>query len=109
MPKIPCKRELNPHRQRLLELMQQVNFGRLERLQVSRGNPCFDPPPRVIRELKLGSDNGPRPELQRADFELKTQVVELLQCLDEVGDGVIETIEVKHGLPFRVLVEGVKR
>jgi hypothetical protein len=98
------KQDLSARRMGLLELMQSVNFGRVEALAVLDGDPVLDPPPRVIREVKFGGDNGPRPERDAGDFLLKTQVVELFQHFDRLGDGTIEVLEIKHGLPFRMLV-----
>jgi len=98
------KASLSRPRRRLLELMQQVNFGRIEGLTVRDGEPVLDPPPRVIREIKFGAENGPRPELGSDDFLLKAQVVELFAELDRLRNGTIDTIEVKHGLPFRMIV-----
>jgi hypothetical protein len=92
--------------QRLVELLQDINFGRIEGLAVRGGNPILDPPPRIVREIRFCGENGPRPERQAADYLLKVQVVELLRYLDEVRDGTVETLEVKHGLPFRMMLEG---
>lgn len=101
------KQELPPPHQWLIEQCQRINFGRLEGLVVRAGRPVFDPPPRVVREVKFGSENGPRPEIAKADFALRTQIRELLAQLEALGDGVISTIEIKHGLPFRMIVEEV--
>jgi hypothetical protein len=57
-----------------------------------------------VHEIKFGGDNGPRPERDAGDFTLKSQVVEMLQHFDRLGDGTIDSIEVKHGLPFRMIV-----
>ncbi len=102
-----AKRAHSQQRQRLIELMQRVNFGRLEGLVVRNGDPLFDPPPRVIREIKFGGENGPRPELESEDFVLKAQVVDLLAQLDRLHNGTIDAIEVKHGLPFRAIIAEV--
>jgi hypothetical protein len=96
--------DLSARRAGLLELMQSINFGRIEGLAVLDGEPVLDPPPRVIREVKFGGENGPRPELDAGNFLLKTQVVELFQHFDHLGDGTIDVLEIKHGLPFRMLV-----
>jgi hypothetical protein len=101
------KASLSPARRRLLELLQQVNFGRVEGLTLEGGEPLFDPPPRVVREIKIGGENGPRAELDGADFQLKAQVIELFQHLDQVGSGTIDVVEVKYGLPFRLIVTEV--
>jgi hypothetical protein len=98
------KSRLSPARRELVELLQEVNFGRVEGLAVRAGQPVFSPPPRVVREVKFGGDNGPRPERAAGDFELKAQVVDLFAALDRLGDGVVDLIEVKHGLPFKMEV-----
>ena len=85
--------------------MQRINYGRVEGLAVSGGEPVFAPPPRVVREVKFGAENGPRPEVAKADFALKAQVRELFAQMEAMGTGVIRTIEIKHGLPFRMTVE----
>ena len=96
---------LAPDRRRLLKRMQQINFGRIEVLVIRGGQPVLAPSPRIVREIKFGGENGPRPEAAIADFALKAQVVELFRYFDELGDGVVEFIEIKHGLPFRMAVE----
>ena len=101
------KASLSPARRRLLELLQQVNFGRLESLVIVDGEPVFDPPPRIVREIKFGGENGPRAELGASDFLLKSQVIELLAFFDELQNRTIDVLEIKHGLPFRVIVTEV--
>lgn len=101
------KHDLSARRAGLVELMQAINFGRIEGLVIRQGEPVLDPPPRVIREIKFGGENGPRAELGASDFALKSQVVELFRYFDQVGHGTIDAIEVKHGLPFRMIVTEV--
>lgn len=96
---------LSPTRKSLVRLMQETGFGRLEGLVIRAGEPALDPPPRIIRTLKLGGDNRPRPEVAKRNFILKAQVVELFQCMDKMQNGVIAVIEVKHGLPFKMEIE----
>ena len=99
------KSSLSEPRQRLVELMQEVNFGRIENLVICDGQPVLSPLPRIIREVKFGGDNGPRPEVLSKDFPLKVQVDELLRYLDDLRDGEISVLEIKYGLPFRMAVE----
>jgi hypothetical protein len=96
---------LAPQFQRLVELVRHVGFGRIEGLLVRDGVPVLDPPPVVVREYKFGSDDGSRIESNADDFLLKSQVVELVQHIARIGNGVIDCIEVKHGLPFRMVVK----
>jgi len=103
-PPVFSKQHLSPSRARLLEMMQALNFGRIEHLCVAGGEPVFDPPPERRREVKFNAENGARPELSLEDFVLKAEVRELFDAITEIGDGIIERIEVRHGLPFRMIV-----
>ena len=96
---------LSPAGKYLVEVMQRLNFGCIEGLVVRDGEPVFDPPPRVLREVKFGGENGPRPEAAKADFALKAQVRELFAQMEAMGSGVILSLEVKHGLPFKMTIE----
>ena len=102
-----AKSSLTPSQQHLLAEMQRINFGRIFDLEVRDGQPVMAPPPRVVREIKFGGDNGPRPEAAKADFTLKAQVRDLFARLEAMGDGVIPCIEIQRGLPFRMTVEEV--
>ena len=104
MSNVSSKSQLPASRRRLVELMQRINFGRIEHLAVRGGEPVLDPPPRVVREIKIGGENGPRAEVRSDDFCLKRQVTELFDHLRELGNGVVESLEIKHGLPFRLMV-----
>ena len=85
--------------------MQELNYGRIEDLAIRSGEPILDPTPRVVRHIKLGGDNSPRPELKHSDFALKAQLVELFELFAQIENGRIETLEVQSGLPFRLVVE----
>ena len=82
------KSSLSPSKQKLITEMQRINFGRIFDLEVRDGQPVMDPPPRVVREIKFGGDNGPRPEATKADFTLKAQVRDLFAQMEALGDGV---------------------
>ena len=91
----------------MIALMQAVNFGRIEGLVVRAGRPVFDPPPRVVREIKFGGKNGPRPEVDKKDFALKAQVRQMFVQLEALGSGIVRCIEVKYCLPFKMTIEEV--
>lgn len=101
------KSSLTPSLARLIELLQALNFGRIEALAVRGGQPVFDPPPRVIQKIKMGvgADNGPRPESAYADFRIKGGIVELLAIFERLQNGEIRTIEVRYGLPVSAEIE----
>jgi hypothetical protein len=91
----------------LVRLCQSINFGSIENLEVRDREPTFDPSPVMLRDLKLDSDEAPRPELILADFVLSNEVMRLMGHLDELRHGTIRRIDVRGGLPRRVLLEQV--
>jgi hypothetical protein len=95
---------VSPARRRLLELCQKVNFGRIELIPVRGGQPVLEPTPAVAKEVKFASENEPREDLKRQEFLRRRQVQDLFHQLDQLGDGVIEYLEVKHGTPFKMVV-----
>jgi len=95
---------LSPQRKHLLELLQGLNFGCVEALRVRNGEPVFDPSPRIVREVKFGSENGPHPKINAENFALKSQVRELFEQMEELRNGTILCLEVKHGLPFKMTI-----
>ena len=101
----PRKTTLSPPARRLVELMQRIHYGRIERLAVRDGQPVFEPTPVVVRKIKIAADNSPRPELAADDFALRKEVVECLEHLRAMGSGVVRCIEIKNGLPFSMDIE----
>lgn len=104
MSNFSTKKALCPARRRLLELIQRYDFCRIENLELRAGEPMFDSA-RIAREIKIGVENGPRPKLEKDDFLLRAPVIELFEHLNRLGDGRIAFIEVRHGLPFRLVVD----
>lgn len=97
--------ELSPARQKLVRMCQTVNYGEIKGVVVRGGNPIYDPAPVVVVDAKLYRDDGPRPELALADFELRDDVRRLMARLDAAKNGMIQRIEVLAGLPRRVVLE----
>ncbi len=96
------KRDLSRDCMQLLELMQRINFGRIEGLRVANGQPVLSSIKSAKSVHKLKGENGPRPELGIADFSLKEEVCELFCLIERIGNGELDLIEIKHGLPFIV-------
>jgi hypothetical protein len=100
------KSSLSTQQKRLLETLQKTNYGRIEGLRICEGQPIFDPLPRVVKDVKLGAaDSGTRPELESGDFALKREHIELFEQLRSFGNGTIECLVVKAGLPFLLTLE----
>ncbi|TWU61943.1 hypothetical protein [Crateriforma conspicua] len=98
------KSSLSLQRQLLVETLQRINFGRLELIRFRSGQPELHDESKIVREHKFSAENGPRPESDKSDFTLKRPLVELFQYFDQQVDGEINVLEVKHGLPFRMIV-----
>ena len=88
----------------LIEFMQRIQFGRIESLQIADGQPVLDPLPRIVREIKFGSEVSPGVPADRSNSVPRRQVQELLDLMCEIENGVIDVLEVRHGLPFRVVL-----
>jgi hypothetical protein len=97
--------DLSPDRARLVRLFQTINFGRIEELEIRNGEPRFSPAPRVFVELKLDSADGPRPETCLSDFALRRPLDRFFEQVARLEDGTIERIDIRHGLPFRMVIE----
>src|SRR4051812_34678031 len=96
--------ELSAPRQVLVRICQSLNFGQILRLHVENGEPTYSPEPTVLVEIKLDSEEGQRPEADLADFTLPEGTRRLLGQLDALGTGTIETIEVRSGVPRRLVL-----
>ena len=92
-------------RQKLLRLMQENPYSRIDNLTIAIGDPVFEPTTKIIAEHKFGTNDGPRREAELADFVLKKEHVDLFRQFDEIGSGVILALEVRGGIPFRMIRE----
>jgi hypothetical protein len=86
--------------------MSAINFGEIRDLHVRNGEPQLTPRPTVVRSLRLGAGNTPRSETGASDFMVKAQVLELLDELCRLGNGLVSRIGIKAGLPVDVTVIG---
>jgi hypothetical protein len=103
---VMMKSSLSATQKRLLETLQKTNYGRVEGLSVLDGEPVWNPAPRVVKDIKLGSaETGVRAEFESADFALKREHIELFEQLRRFGSGIVECIEIKGGLPFRLMLD----
>ena len=97
--------ELSNPRQKLVRLCQAINHGCIEKLEVEHAEPVFDPPPMVLKNVKLDADEGPRPELSLTDFVVSDEVLRLMSLLDELKCGTVRHVEVRAGIPRRIVLE----
>lgn len=93
---------LTPARQRLVELVRAIHFGRIEGLVVRDGEPLFDRGETVVKEVKFGGENSPR--AGHASASITDRTVEMFRHFDSFGDCHVRFLEVKHGKPFKMNV-----
>ena len=95
---------LSAPRQLLVRLCQSIDYGQIMDLQILAGEPVFCPEPSVVVEIKLDGNDGPRPESKLPDFALCDEVQNLIRQIERLHSGVIQRIEVRAGIPRRILV-----
>jgi hypothetical protein len=98
--------QLSIPRQALVRLCQSTNHGHIHDLAVLDREPLLTgPAPTVMVDIRLDLEERPRDELAAADFELRAEVGRLMSLLDRIRHGKISSIEVRGGIPRRVLFE----
>lgn len=93
------KRQLTRPCQWLLEHGQQINHGSIK-FYVRGGEPDLGRPHSRVRTLKLsGGVNGPRPESESDDFELRREHIALIEQLKNLPDSTCVRVKFAHGIP----------
>ena len=95
---------LNRDQRQVVEIITALGFGVIERLSIREGSPCCEPAPHVIQMIKLDSGPGHQPDANGIGPALKKEFQELFEQVKRVREGIVD-IEVRHGLPFRLIVE----
>jgi hypothetical protein len=90
--------ELSSSGKLLVSTMRRVQFGRFEGLRISNGEPVWDPPPRLVRVTKIGSDDEQR-DADEGDWVLKAPFRDLFREFGKVENGTFERITFHRGLP----------
>ena len=97
--------DLSAPRQALIRLCQFTNYGQIQSFEIRDCDPVLTPTPSVLVELKLDGDEEPRLEVGLADFIVRAEICQLLAHFDELKNGSIERIEVRGGIPRRVILK----
>ena len=106
MTGVPCFSQLSRARQNLVRLCQRTNFGHILDLVVCDREPVLsDLSPRVLADIRLDVDEQPRPEVGLDDFLLCAEFCRLLAGLDNIVSGTIPSIEIRAGVPRRMILQ----
>jgi|SRR5579871_5920310 len=106
---MPRFSELSEPRQALVRLCQTINHGHIEALRITDGEPTFNPAPMLLVDVKLDQDEGPRLEVELCDFELCGELRRLMSRIDAIKDGKVARLEIRGGIPRRVIFESTMR
>jgi|SRR5579872_7337191 len=87
----------------LIDLMTKWQFGFIRNLRVKDGQPEFGSDTRLMRDVKL--PNSPKSEPNSDEFHLRKHVVDLFDQLHAIGDGVVDLLEFRNGLPARLTID----
>ena len=90
-----------------MRLCQSINHGHIETLGITDGEPTFTPAPRLLLDVKLDQDEGPRPQVNLNDFELCGELRRLMSRIDGIKEGKVARLEIRGGVPRRVIFESL--
>jgi len=106
MPKELQFSSLSTLRQGLARLCKSTNYGEIKNLPILDREPVLsDPQCVVLVDVKLDSEERPRREVAQSDFPLCSELVRLMGLFDTIQNGKISKIEVRDGIPRRVVWE----
>ena len=103
---MPVVRVVSPQLRLFLKFIRRLHFGRIEGVVVRSGVPLETPAPRFFCERKIGIV---LPTVTDTDFDSYCRnpaVSSFITYVYELGDGVISSLEVQHGLPFKIQITG---
>jgi hypothetical protein len=103
----PRLSELSAARRAFVRECQRIGFGKITQLMVRESEPVFSPETEVLVDFKLDGDDAPRPEQSLADFALAREILRFFSILDTIGNGNIVSLEIRAGIPRRVLVKAM--
>lgn len=89
----------------LIRLIRQTQFGCISNIKLSAGQPIFDGNTSVSIEFKLSGLEPTKEVLSEQDYLNKPQVRTLFERFRTLGNGIIECLDVRDGLPFKVTIK----
>src|SRR5215469_5552564 len=95
--------QLSASRQAFVRQCQWMGYGKIVSLAVQKAKPVFTEQTEVFFDVKLDGNDGPRPEHELGDFALSSEIVRLFAKLDAIRNGSIEHVEVRAGIPRRIV------
>jgi hypothetical protein len=89
----------------LIRLIRQTQFGCISNIKLSAGQPVFDGNTSVSVEFKLSGLEPTKEVLSEQDYLKKPQVRTLFERFRTLGNGTVECLDVRDGLPFKITIK----
>jgi hypothetical protein len=98
--------ELSAPRQALIRQCQRTGFGKIVGFAVRECEPMLTTETEILFDVKLDGDDSSWPEQNLSDFELSREVVRLFAKLDTIRNVAVDYLEVRGGIPRRLVFKG---
>jgi len=95
--------QVSARRQALVRQCQQIGFGKIVNFAVHDGDPVILAETEVLVDVKLDCDENPRAERDLSDFALTAELVRLFSKFDAIQNGIVDHLEVRAGIPRRIV------
>ncbi len=97
--------QLSASRQALVRLCQSTNYGHIRYLTVRDHEPVFSDDCLVLVDVKLNSEENSHQGANQDDFFLCAEIVRLMALLDTISQSKISELEIRAGIPRRIVLE----
>ncbi len=98
--------ELTDAEKKLLTLMSEIGFGRIENLEISRGAVALTPESRKVSSASFEhADNIHKASRTDGNFLLTDKHIRFINMLRGIKKGTLHTIQITAGLPVRAEIE----
>ena len=85
-------------------MIHETRFGSIRDFRLSDGQPVVDDETKISVEYKLSGLDSPQEVLNGDKLLSKPQVRAMLARFRQVGNGTVECLDVRDGLPFKMVV-----
>lgn len=98
--------ELTDAEKKLLTLMSEIGFGRIENLEISRGAVALTPESRKVSSASFEhADNIHKASRTDGNFLLTDKHIRFINMLRGIKKGTLHSIQITAGLPVRAEIE----
>ena len=89
----------------LIRIMRETQFGSIANIRLAGGQPVIGKHTDVSKEYKLSGVEPRREVISEDGYLAKPQVRTMFERFRAIDGGVIERLEVRDGLPFKMTIK----